>query len=454
MNRIHRRIASFLPFLSLGVAPPSRAQSTNRLDFTLLDAPYNLTEGLRGPSMRQTLDLSMATYELSHAGIERAFGRRKRLGRAAVAVFDLATTLELALPLTSVWVHEEFHRAVMGRRGVNSVDDVFRFDVDAAWIAVSHVADNDIMRLKRDRPAEWIRTQSAGIEGELSLVGELQRRRFFGRSRAWHLPLYWLTKLGTFGYVASGTWSDADADIDEANREDGTNVRRRDFTGHDLLGWVYDLHRPNEPYAARGVHPSGVGVDRYVKLADLTSEERRYLERQSRLQLLNLIDPFLFGLDGGITVGSEESRTQINAGVSHYLTSFGHTIDATVLVARGAKKLAVVAHAYANAGSVFPGIDGQLFDVPLTVGRRNAFLSPRLALWLQPHVQEFRTSRADGGGLASVRVRTVLSRRLDVFGEVEAKTTGWVAGVAHVDANASARMGLSVGWSRNRAVER
>ena len=261
MNRIHRRIASFLPFLSLGVAPPSRAQSTNRLDFTLLDAPYNLTEGLRGPSMRQTLDLSMATYELSHAGIERAFGRRKRLGRAAVAVFDLATTLELALPLTSVWVHEEFHRAVMGRRGVNSVDDVFRFDVDAAWIAVSHVADNDIMRLKRDRPAEWIRTQSAGIEGELSLVGELQRRRFFGRSRAWHLPLYWLTKLGTFGYVASGTWSDADADIDEANREDGTNVRRRDFTGHDLLGWVYDLHRPNEPYAARGVHPHQSGTE-------------------------------------------------------------------------------------------------------------------------------------------------------------------------------------------------
>ena len=439
------RLLAFAAWVSIAFATRAAAQTPSRLDFTIVDAPYNVAEGLRGPSMRQALDLSVAAYEVSHAAIEKAFGRRKRLGRAAVALFDIASTVEVALPLTSVWVHEEFHRAVMGRRGVNSFDDVYRLDIDAAWIAVSHVKDDDIVRLKRDHPAEWVRTQSAGIEGELRLVGELERRRFFGQSRAWHLPLYWLTKLGTFGYVASGTWSDADADVDKANRDDGANVKRRDFTGHDLLGWTYDLHRPGEPYTARGIHPSGVGIDRYVKLADLTDEERRYLKRQGRLQLLNFVDPFLFGLNGGIAVGPADSPTRVNAGLSHYLTSFGHTIDANIFVRRGDTKLVVVAHAYANDGAVFPGVEGEWLDVPVAIGSRNLSVSPRLAVWLQPERQQFRTTRADAGGLAALRVRAGLSPRLGMFTDLEAKTAGWVAGAPYLDANATIRVGVSVG---------
>ena len=437
-------LVAVIAIMSLaGTRSPALGQATPGFDFTLFDAPYNVAEGIRGPSMRQALDLSIAAYELSHAGIGRAFGQRKRLARTAVALFDVATTLEVALPLTSVWVHEEFHRTIMGRRGVNSFDDVYRLDLDAEWIAVSHVKDDDIVRLKRDHPAEWVRTNEAGIEGELVLVRELERRRFFGQSRAWHLPLYWLTKLGTIGYVASGSWSDADEDVDKANRDDGANVERRDFTGHDFLAWVYDLHRPDEPYTARGVHPSGVGIDRYVKRADLTDEERRYLRRQGRLQLLNLVDPFLFGLYGGIGFGADGSQTRLNVGLSHYLTSFGHTIDANVFVRRGDTKLAIIAHAYANDGAVFPGLDGQLLDVPVTLGERSLSLTPRIAVWLQPKDQRFRTVRSDAGGLAGVRVRMPLSARLGAFADVEAKTEGWIAGVPYLDRNVTVRLGVS-----------
>jgi hypothetical protein len=445
-----------LPAFALAFATTAHAQDSSRtrqasprrllpggFDFTLVDAPYNVAEGLRGPSMRQALDLSIATYDLGHAGVERLFGKHRRLAQTAIALLDLATTAEVALPLTSVWVHEEFHRAMMGRRGVDSFDDVYRLDPDATWIAVSHVRDDDIVRLKRDHPAEWVRTQSAGIEGELVLVRELERRRFFGQSRAWHLPLYWLTKLGTIGYVASGNWSDTDADIDESNRSDGANVERRDFTGHDFLGWVYDLHRPEEPYTARGVHPSGVGIDRYVKQSDLTSQELRYLRRQGRLQLLNLVDPFLVGLYGGVAIGGGDSPTRINAGLAHFLTSFGHTVDANLLVRRRDMKLAVTLHGYANGDRVFPGVEGGLVDVPLTLGGRPVQLTPRVALWLQPDGQRFRTSDADAGGLAALRVRTGLSRRVGAFAELEAKTAGWVAGVPYLDRNVTLRVGLS-----------
>lgn len=428
---------------AVGHAQDSSRTSHRRFDFTLVDAPYNLTEGLRGPSMRQALDLSIATYELGHASVERAFGTHKRLAKTAITLLDLVTTAEIALPLTSVWVHEEFHRTIMGGRGVDSFDDVYRLDPDATWIAVSHVKDDDLVRLKREHPAEWVRTQSAGIEGELVLVRELERRRFFGKSRAWHLPFYWLSKISTIGYVASGSWSDADADVDASNRSDGANVKRRDFTGHDFLGWVYDLHRPDEPYAARGVHPSGVGIDRYVKRSDLTDDERRYLRRQGRLQLLNLVDPFLFGLSSGVAVGGGDTPLRINAGLAHLLTSFGHTVDANVLVRRHDMNLAVTLHGYANGERVFPGIEADLVDLPVTLGARAIELTPRVGLWLQPEGQRFRTSAADAGGLAALRVRSALSRRVGAFAELEAKTAGWVAGNPYLDRNVTLRVGLS-----------
>ena len=414
------------------------------LDITLVDAPYNTAhDGVRVPSMRQTLDLSVAAYELAHGGVERLFGRRRTLGKIAVALFDLVTTVEVTLPLTDVWVHEEFHRAALGRRGVDSFDDVYRLDVGASVIAVSRVKDADLVRIKRDHPADWVRVNEAGIEGELTLVRELERRRFFGHSTAFHLPLYWIAKGSSAGYVASADWADVDADTDEMNRHDGANVAKRDFTGHDFLAWVYDLHRPAEPYDARGVHPSGVGIDRYVKRADLTAEERRFVRRQGRLQLLNFADPFLVGLNRGITLRGGATPLRATASLGHFLTSFGHTVDANILVARGDVNAAVTFHHYRNGARAFPGVEADLLDLPVAIGGRPVALSARGALWLQPDDQRFRTTDAAPGGLASLRLRTRVGSRLAAFAEVEAKSAGWVAGTPYLTSNAALRVGVS-----------
>jgi hypothetical protein len=105
----------------------------------------------------------------------------------------------------------------------------------------------------------------------------------------------------------SGTGDSVDRNTDEANQKEGANLQVRDVTGHDFTAWAYDLHRSDEPYAARGVHPSGVGVDRDIKRADLTSEESKYLKRQGRLQLVNLLAPFLFNA-GGFTIKFSSMR--------------------------------------------------------------------------------------------------------------------------------------------------
>jgi hypothetical protein len=231
------------------------------------------------------------------------------------------------------------------------------------------------------------------------------------------MPLYWLIKLGATGYVASGTHREADKETDRSNAEDGASIPKRDFAGHDFIGWMYDLSRPDEPYEARGIHPSGVGINRYRKTTDLTPEEHRFLHRQGQLQLLNFLDSNLIGID---------AFHDINVTAAHLLTSFGYTIDANVFL-RGKRQFFVVLHDYKNRQRHFPGADLQVLDRPRTI---------RLAMWVQP--KRFRDTRGSPGGLVAVRVD-----RGRTFAELEAKTRGWVAGIESLEGNVALRFGVT-----------
>lgn len=425
---------------ALFVAASAQAQS---VDLTLFDAPYNLSFGGRAPSMRQSLDLTVAGYEIAHGAIRRSFSGRVS-SAAMTAIYDLVFTAILPLPFTDGWLHEEFHRAQMGRRGVGSFNDIYLFDFGATAIAVSHVRDADILALKANHPAEWVRVNSAGGEGELLLVRELETRSFRGQSRGWHLPLYWLTKVSTWAYVASSTWSESETDTDQMNLDDGVNVAKRDFTGHDYLAWVYDLHRPTEPYDARGVHPSGVGIDRYIKPSDLSDAERRYIKRQGKLQLLNFVDPFLYEMTG-FRVGGDDARPRFaTLSLGHSLTASGYTIDAHFLTRRHRDALSVIARAYVNDERTLPGIEVTAFDRPARIAGRTLELTPRVALWMQPKGQAFRTRDAEPGGLASLRIRGREHSWFGAFVEVEGKTAGWVAGTPYLNSGMAFRTGAAL----------
>ena len=384
----------------------------------------NFADGFRGPSMAQSLALTTLFYEESHRAVQRAWGKNERYGKMTVALFDAFTSGIIPLPLSDPWLHEEFHRAVMANRGVSSFNDVYRFAIAPAAIAVSHVGDDALARMKREHPADFVRLQSAGIEGEYALVQRLEREHFFHDSRAYNLPMYWLVKLNSSFYVLSGTSRAAERETGRFERDEGTNIRRRDFTGHDFTGWVYDLFRSDEPYEARGVHPSGVGVRRYRTRADLTPEERRFLDTTGRRTLLNFLDPHLVDI-GEFHTGS----FRWNASASAVLTSFGTTADLNALVDRGGHRVAVTLHRYANRDRAFPGIEAEWIGARVT---------PRIAVWMQPRDQLFRTHDADAGGLAALAIR-----RGRITFEVEAKTAGWVESNVHLDRAVSARLGIS-----------
>jgi hypothetical protein len=104
----------------------------------------------------------------------------------------------------------------------------------------------------------------------------------------------------------------------------------------------------------------------------------------------------------------------------------------------------VVLHRYENGARAFPGLDAELIDLPVELRRQGLLVSPRLALWMQPAGQGFRTRESKPGALAALRVVRPGSNRWGTFLEVEAKTAGWVAGNVSLDPNLSVRLGGSV----------
>ena len=413
-------------------------------DIPLLDAPYNFTDGYTAPSMRQSLLWTKDVYQFAHNQLEQAFSERRGWRLATTIGFDVLMTW---MPLGDSWLHEEWHRAVMGRRGIPSYNDVYNLPVFSDAISVSHVTDTDLNLLKQNHPADFVRLSAAGIEAQYELNLELEKDMFFSGPRNTNGFLLWMNALNSIAYLDTCAGKDADTFTADFNIQDGANVPKRDFTGLDCTAWVYDLHRPNEPYRERGVHPSGVGIDRYISWSDLTSAERGYLRRQRNLSLLNLIDPFLFRHhSSAATHPMNGSPLRWNATLRHHLTSFGYSIDANLFLHTTQFDALAIVHSYHNQRHSFPGLSIELRRLPLEVFSIPFHVSTTAALWQQPQQQRFDTGEGALGGQFAVRIDYPLHKLWDVYVETGWKTAGWVAGNVYLDTNISLRAGALTRW--------
>ncbi|MBF0443531.1 MAG: hypothetical protein HQK54_16615 [Oligoflexales bacterium] len=419
-----------------------KAYSSYTIDFPAYESPFNsIPSGW--PSMEQSLNITAASFQTIH----HVFGRlvnpyrgdwKGFWGGMAFVGLDISVT---ALPPFDAWLHEEFHRAVMGRYGISSFNDVYYFRPLATTISVSHVNDEDLIALKRDHPADMVRLPAAGIEGQSQLVLNLEKAAFFDNVAQYHGFTYLYSYLNSYFYVASGPTHSSDTLTDEMNQKEST-IKERDFVGHDFTSWVYDLFRPDEPYEARGLHPSGTGINRYRKASDLTSDEKRFLSLQGNLQLLNLIDPIIWRIDHWPLDGE---GGKINGTLQHYLTSFGYTVNANIFLKTGDKSLFFTILNYHNKKLSLPGLSVELRKYRLG---SNGFLpnavSVRLGIWEQPAHQRFDDKHSKLGGLGRVTLFFPVFKRTDAYFEVEKKSPGWVAGSPYLGENATGRLGVSI----------
>lgn len=443
------------------VKPPSRIRYPGAP--LLLTAPFfdwphsfrdpNATLGLHSPSMRQALLWNASATQLAVQSLAYAWESNGWTG----PVGDIAFWVSLGtfswasnyVPLGGAWVHEEWHRAVLSSRGADSHNGVYDYEFGASIIKVDGVTDEDLVALKRDHPADFIRLMGAGYEAQTEAHRLMRRNNFFlGRGSHHDRFLWWVDGINSTLYLAACANGWLDEDI-EAEQRGETSMMDRDFTGPDFTSWVHDLRRPSLHYAdgPRGrPHPSGTpGFRRYLSSEDLSSPERGYLRLQAWLSLLNFASPQFFGPDWMPGVLPWDGQGVLwNAGMAHHLTPFGYEVAADLLLRRGKWAWIFTAQAYASADMALPGLRAELVRYPLLAGRQVLYLTGAASAWLQPDGLLFHGDEARPGGSLLGGAALPFGGGLEVWAEADAKSEGWEPGNVHLDPAIQARAGLAL----------
>ena len=428
-------------------------QSKLKLDLQLFDFPYQITaaetvgkgffSAYANPSMSQSLNFTASIYSGIHYGLHAAFDG-KLSKRKLEKILQMTTImgvdfLLLYTPCGDGWLHEEYHRAVLTQFGVNSFNQMNTFPIGKSIVSVNRLKDEDLERFKSVSSADFVRMSAAGIEGQYLLIDLLQRNNFFHKQELFHEFQYLFSTLNSIAYVImSSNPQSADKEIDEMNAKE-TTISSRDFTGFDMTSWAYDLFHPDEPYAARGIHPTGLGIDRYRKTSHLENYELKYLKQQGYWHCFNILSPMLFGFRS-ITLKNGYSG---NVAFRHLLTSFGTDLSLNIFLKKVKYNFVFTYHNYQNYRHIFPAIELEMIDFPLFYKKLNVFLSSRIEAGIQPHNQEFMTKKADFLGLVGCKADFRIYKNFFSYLEVVAKTKGWIAGNVYLNDNISVKMGFS-----------
>lgn len=357
---------------------------------------------------------------------------------ASAGVLDYLLAYNLMV-FGPVWMHEEFHRNGLTLQGISSFDDTYYRFGGEGWAggSVSKIMDADMVRFKQDAPQELVRTFEAGVEGQYAFVRELQKDNFFHQTDYPNVVMNILITNQAVNYVRQFQQPDYDDSIDSMNFY-GKKLSERDFVGWDFTAWVYDLHRPDEPYNARGPHPYGEGINRVIKRGQLTQEEDDYLVKMGKLQYLNFMSPSMVGVHS-IRLGSQ---TRFNFAVRHILTSFGYDLGGDIFLNRKGKNWLLGVHTYHNHEKIFGGIELERQGISSRIGNKTIEIDARAMLWMQPEKESFYAEKGKPGGLLRLRANMPFGKTLKLYAEAEGKTNGWVSANPYIHENLSFRMGL------------
>ncbi|WP_448518504.1 hypothetical protein [Rhodoflexus sp.] len=423
------------------------------LDLPVLDFPHqsyasrttgNFFAGYANPSMKQSLQMSTNFYNIVHHDIKRLFRKvnnnflRNLLTYGGVTAVDL---LSAYVPFGHAWLHEEYHRAVLTRREVNSANEVNTFPFGKSAIKVYRITDEDLRRMHDNHQNDWRRLQTAGGESELHLIQTLQRNDFFYKQKMPNIPLYWILTFGVGEYLRACARPDIDEINDKLSQEEGSDIANRDFTGPDYTAWAYSLFRPNLPYSARGIHPSGVGVNRYIRQADLTQEERDFIRKQGAWQWINFVSPTLFGIERIRLKSSAEGDHYGNFALRSIAIPYGNDFMIDLWYQSPKINAFAVVHSYFNKDSYFPGLEAGVVDYKLW--NNKIALSPSAALWLQPKNLSFTEKSGELGGMLRVKVRAN-GKTFCPYIELQGKTAGWLMGDVFLEPNLSVNAGVNL----------
>ncbi|MEM1348627.1 MAG: hypothetical protein AAGI01_08740 [Myxococcota bacterium] len=109
----------------------------------------------------------------------------------------------------------------------------------SSFIVIDQVADEDLVRLKRDHNPDMVRAGASGIEAELQMIEQMEREEFlFGRSTPMYsgralLYLSIMSNSALYVQLSSRIGGELDTLTDEL-RATETTIEERDFIGGDF----------------------------------------------------------------------------------------------------------------------------------------------------------------------------------------------------------------------------
>ena len=420
------------------------------LDMPLLTLPsqqqaFNTTGGFfqsyMNPGMENSLAYSTDLYTAGHWALNQAFPQNKdkrfqRLKRRlAIGVFDY---LALQLPLGMGWVHEEYHRAVMTQYGVNSFNEVLLCQLGESTVSVSHIQDEELAMLCDQHHPDFVRLMSAGHEAAVDLSRTMQSNQFFYNQSLDNGILYWINAIENIAYIWMCATGNGDDTTTELNNNEPT-IESRDFTGMDMNAWAHALCYPDLPYAARGIHPSGVGINRYIMYDDIPDIGKAYLKLHLGLDVLNFISPMMIGFKEFQLAQTERGAYYGNFAFRHYLTAFGGDSSLDLYLKTPDCNLYSTLHVYDNHERVFGGLEVGLVDYPILDDK--LLLGGTVMSWIQPKEMSFFTRKSSFGGLVKGRA-SYRWRFMEPYAELGWKSKGWVAGNVNLDSGFFMKAGL------------
>lgn len=437
------------------------AQSTTEnkimLDFPLIDYPFikypsktnfATNNTWLNPSMNQALATSADVYFITHSSLKKLILKKENnsIWRKVGLQFAVlgADALTQYMPFGYVWTHEEFHRTIMTKNLVGSEDDANKFLFFSGGLKIAGSRDEDLAKFKKDNPKDFVRLHEAGMEGDYQLINSLEKNNFFLNQQLPNELLCVGSTVYTIGYVYASSRKLNDKKIDTDNAKE-TNILERDCVGPDFSAWTYHLFNQNQPYDSLGIHPTGIGINRYIKTTQLNPEELHYLRKQGNLAFLNLASPMLFGFRRIAIHKNDSTRLYyINFAAHHYLTSFGNDLCFSFLYQKSNQNWLFTLHNYNNYAHYFIGIETENYLREIKIGNRITYLTTRAMLWTQPKNQDFKTSKIAMGGLLETKCNYPIYKNIYANMSITAKTNGWVAGNEFLNANLSLTGGVAM----------
>jgi len=419
-----------------------------RLDVPLFEYPENIHIPYHYPSMKQALKYSLDFYELGYFGIDvmgdAVFGIKNRpesgLRNLANSAFKYALGLgfakygsELPIPL-GVWGHEEFHRSVLGVKGLSSENGNWIF---GRWDGTVYgLTDESLDDLKSNDLNQLLYAYVAGVQYEILLSQEVTLQDFYFKRSLYKNSLLLYNAWYVYDYFRFSAGNFSDSVKIKAPPHEDVNPAQRDFAGADLTSWVYDMFSPAIPFTSRDSFPGGEGVNRRVGFSDLSPEGQEFLKDQKKLSLLNFLNPAIFFINRirvsrnfAFNLFAQYAPTHFGNATAVYLPLQYRNYDLLVHVGRFSS------HDLKGVGAgigIFSYPLGQKFDSDL-----------QFRYWNQP--ESFMNDGKINGGSFHMKIRYHVKQNVSAYLVLHGKTMGWEPGDPYLDKNLSVQIGAQAG---------